>query len=68
MSKEFTGSPQEFAAQAREYAQRKYGYGELVDDNEERIAAALNADETPEYWVERLAEKYDLDPVTNGWI
>ncbi len=60
---EFNGTREQFLNQAREYAQRLYGYAEFADDNEDRIDVALEVDETPEYFIERLAEKYGLERV-----
>lgn len=59
--------PSEFLAQAQAYAQRKYALGEFADEFEADIPKAIEAGETPEYWIERLAEKYDLTPISNGW-
>lgn len=53
--------------QARAYAQSKYALGEIVDEYSDDHFAAIVADETPEYWVERIATKYDLTPTDSGW-
>lgn len=65
---EFRGTPEEFLKQAQEYSGRKYALAEFPNDFEADIPKAIEAGETPEYWVDAKAEKCDLDPVTNGWI
>ena len=59
--------PSEFLEKARAYAQSKYALGEFADEFVDDIPKAIEAGETPEYWIEKKAEKYDLDPISNGW-
>lgn len=64
---EFRGTPAEFLKQAQEYSGRVYALADFPDEFEDDIPKAIEAGETPEYWVDAKAEKYDLDRIDKGW-
>ena len=62
----FTVRKESYPQIMREYAQREYCYGELVDEFEEEDFSKAIADGTsPKDFVERHAKKHDLTPASS---
>src|SRR5262245_29612075 len=53
--------------EARRYADYRYCYPQLLDDLPEMAADACKAGENPYDYVDRVADKYDLDDATANW-
>jgi hypothetical protein len=59
-------SREEFIERARAHAQKEWAYGDFIDDNEDRVDQAIADNESPEDFIDRLADKYGLSPA-GGW-
>ena len=59
-------SREEFIERARTHAQKNWSYGDFIDDNEDLVDGAISEGESPEDFIDRLADKYGLSPA-DGW-